>query len=197
MGPASSSNAYRAALGAAAIALTAAVCTTFGAVPTPSGRAEEGTARREDQLKAAYLFNFIKFIEWPADTAAPTLTVCFAGAQGVRDALASSVENKKVGERTVAVRGLTPAGDPGGCNMLYIETDSTMQSWQSTLAAAPSLLTVSDAPGFAHKGGVIELFTENNRLRFNINVENAQKARLRISSNLLQLAATVEKGGRK
>ncbi|HEY8508099.1 MAG TPA: YfiR family protein, partial [Steroidobacteraceae bacterium] len=72
------------------------------------------------------------------------------------------------------------------CNVVYIEGHS-----HSVEAGAP-ILTVSDARNFASRGGVIELFEQGNRLRFVVNVENARRAGLRISSMLLQLASRVE-----
>jgi hypothetical protein len=79
-----------------------------------------------------------------------------------------------------------------GCNILYLDAKEALPGWTSG-AARMQLLTVSDAPGFAHHGGMIELFVEGNRLRFNINVENARRAGLRISSSLLELASRVDR----
>jgi hypothetical protein len=89
------------------------------------------------------------------------------------------------------VRQIQDSGKTEGCNVLYVEG-----KWALTLAASreppPPMLTVSDAKGFARNGGIIELFTSENHLKFIINVDNARRAGLRISSRLLQLAATVE-----
>lgn len=159
----------------------------------PNLRAADATPSREDQLKAAYLLNFAKFIEWPVTSAGvQPLTVCLVGALGVHDALASGIENKRVGTRSLAVRHVPDAGAVVGCNVLYL--DSVMAASSSPASALP-VLTISDAKAFARNGGMIELFTEDNRLRFKVNVDNAERAGLRISSNLLQLAATVEKEG--
>lgn len=155
--------------------------------------AADDSAARENQLKAAYLFNFVKFVEWPAAAADDTLTVCFIGAQGVYDALATGIETKRVGTRRLAVRRLDKAASAPGCNVLY--ADSTVVDAAAVLAdsAARPILTISDTREFARNGGIIGLFTDSNRLRFSINIANAQKAGLRISSNLLQLAASVER----
>jgi YfiR/HmsC-like len=153
--------------------------------------AEESAARREAQLKAGYLFNFMKFIDWPASVPANLLTVCFQGGQGVRDALSSGIEDKVVGERHLTVRTLSASDTPVGCNVLYLDAAMLPNGVPAPPAGEAPILTVSDAKDFARSGGMIELFTDANHLRFNINVASAQKAGLRISSNLLQLAAVV------
>lgn len=159
-------------------------------------QAEEASAQREDRLKAAYLFNFVKFVEWPAAVAADVVTVCFVGAEGVHDALASGIENKRAGARRLAVRRLQDADSATGCNLLYLDATVVADSQRLPAKDLP-ILTVSDAEGFARNGGSIELFTDSNRLRFNVNIDTAQKAGLRISSSLLQLAAAIEKGDGK
>lgn len=145
--------------------------------------------RREDQFKAAYLFNFVKFVEWPAGAGVDTLTVCFLGGEGVHEALAGSIEGKRVGARKLIARQLEPSATVQSCEVLYADAASVDHS----LAAGLPVLTVSDAPGFATDGGMIELFTENHRLRFVINVAHVNRAGLRISSDLLKLAASVRR----
>lgn len=143
--------------------------------------------RREDQFKAAYLFNFAKFVEWP--TGGATLTVCFLGGEGVYDALASGGGDKRVGARQLVARRLVEPASAEGCDILYADAGSV----NVTPAQGLPVLTVSDAPQFATKGGMIQLFTENHRLRFSINVARAHKAGLRISSDLLKLAVDVHR----
>lgn len=159
-----------------------------------SGALGQETVAREDQLKSAYLFNFVKFVEWPAAVAEKPLTVCFLGGLGVYTALSSGIESKKVNNRPIFVRNIEKTGSVAGCSLLYLEATAA-EKWQSPAGEERlPVLTVSDAKEFVRNGGIIELFTENNRLRFKVNVENAQKAGLRISSSLLQLAAGVERG---
>jgi hypothetical protein len=154
------------------------------------------TVARADALKAAYLLNFAQFVEWPANTG-DTLTICVAGAEGVGEVLGRAVEaKKKPAGRNLSVRGLKSGATPEGCHVLFIDARVVSQNehYLRDHVTQP-LLTVSDVEKFAQHGGMIELFAENNRLRFNINVDNASKAGLHISSNLLQLAAAVEKAG--
>ncbi|MET0661425.1 MAG: YfiR family protein [Steroidobacteraceae bacterium] len=150
-----------------------------------------GTTSREDQFKAAYLFNFLKFVDWPPSVASDVLTVCFIGADGVHDTLAAGIESKRAGSRRLAVRQLDTHASLDGCNVLYAEAQDAPNDQRLASATQLSILTVSDASAFVLHGGMIELFTDSNRLRFNINVDNTQRAGLRVSSNLLQLAAQV------
>jgi len=145
--------------------------------------------RREDQFKAAYLFNFVKFVEWPSSAPADTLTVCFLGGAGVHEALTASIDGKPAGARKLIARQLDQTTTAASCEVLYADAASVDLS----IAAGLPVLTVSDAPQFATHGGMIELFTENHRLRFIINVANVHKAGLRISSDLLKLAASVQR----
>jgi hypothetical protein len=158
------------------------------ALPTAKVHADD-VQRREDQFKAAYLFNFVKFVEWPPSAADDSLTVCFLGGEGVQEALASGLDAKRVGSRKLIARQLEPPATVEDCEVLYADAASVDPS----LGVGLPVLTVSDAPQFAANGGMIELFTENHRLRFVINVTHVHKAGLRISSDLLKLAARVQR----
>lgn len=152
------------------------------------------TAARTDELKAAYLLNFIKFVEWPAHTR-DTLTICVVGAEGVAKVLGQAVQAKKnSGGRSLAVLSLTGNVVTDACDVLFIDARAAAldQRLLRDQAAKP-LLTVSDAYKFVEHGGMIELFTEGNRLRFNINMDTAARSGLQISASLLQLAVVVVK----
>lgn len=179
------------------IALTMPVIVTLTGWLASVSCADEATLGREDQLKAAYLFNFVKFVEWPAAAADQALVLCVIGGEGVHAALAAGIESKKVANRRVGLRSLDSADNLTDCNVLYIDAGAVQDNWQALLPVAIPILTVSDATWFTRSGGMIELFTENNRLRFNVNIDNANNAGLRISSSLLDLAAKVERGERQ
>lgn len=157
-----------------------------------TAQALAGDSSRVDELKAAYLFNFAKLVEWSPSTPTETLTICFVGAPGVYDAFARTAGDKQVGARHIIVRHAAARGAASGCDVLYIES-ALATGASGGNANASGALTVSDARDFAAHGGMIELFSEGNRLRFNINLPSAQRAGLRISSSLLQLAARIEK----
>jgi hypothetical protein len=170
-----------------------AALTALAALALPASVVATEDARA-DQIKAAYLFNFVKFVEWPAGALNEAIEICFAGAPGVHKSLQSAAGDKRIGSRRVAVRALTHGEAPGSCAVVYIAEDSATDE-QLLVQARVTSLTVSDAPNFTRRGGAIQLFTEENRLRFVVNVENARRAGLRISSNLLKLASNVEQDG--
>lgn len=159
-------------------------------VATGSVRADAAT-QREDQFKAAYVFNFVKFVAWPDTETTDTLTICFVGGDGVYDALTNGMADKRVGARSLVAVQVTDTMLAPRCDALYIEASKAANFM---LPADPAVLTISDAANFTARGGMIGLFTENHRLRFVINVRNASQAGLHISSDLLKLAAHVQRG---
>jgi hypothetical protein len=163
-----------------------------GVVPTAV--ADEASAAREDQFKAAYLFNFLKFVDWPPSVSPDVLAVCFIGGDGVYEAFGAGLEEKHAGARKLLVRRLKASDTAADCNALYVEAAASHDPRLASVSAA-SVLTVSDGKAFATTG-IIELFTDNNRLRFNINIGHAQRVGLHISSSLLQLAAVIQKDDR-
>ena len=162
------------------------------AVATAGRAIAEDAPSRLDQLMAGYVLNFTNFVEWPESAHSEELLICVAGNTGLYSALRSGAENAPMRSRHVTVRAVSDAPSASGCHVLYIEPTSPLRVAQ--LGASAPMLTVSAGKGFARSGGTIELFTQQNRLRFIINLENARRAGLRISSSLLQLAASVEGG---
>jgi len=163
------------------------------AVAEPRAYAHDDAEQREAQFKAAYLFNFVKFVEWPPPLAADSLTICFVGGRRVFAALSTDIGNKRVGARRLVVKQLDHVASIDNCNALYVDAAA---AGNFRPEASLPILTVSDAEQFAASGGMIELFTDNRRLRFLINIDNAQRAGLRISSDLLKLAADVQRAPR-
>jgi hypothetical protein len=149
--------------------------------------AQDAAQQREAQLKAAYVFNFLKFVDWDARPTGKELDVCFMGADDVRDALSRAISDKNVSNRKVSVRSAVPDSRNEDCDVIYVDAART-----ATMPSTRVALTVGDAPGFTRDGGMIRLYTEENRLRFVVNVGNARKAGIAISSNLLKLASQIE-----
>lgn len=150
------------------------------------------TVDRADQLRAGYLLNFVKFVEWPAGDSGENRTFCFVGGAGVREAIADARGHQHTAG-AINIKTLVKGDSAAGCQLLYL--DAATSAGDLDMAGLP-VLTVSDAPDFIHHGGMVELFAEGNRLRFNINLDVARRAGLRISSSLLQLASHVEETGR-
>jgi hypothetical protein len=156
--------------------------------------AAEAAVEREAQLAAAYVFNFMKFVEWPAHMQGDVFQVCFVGAENVRDALANATADKRIGARRIAVRSLVRDEASEHCHVVYV--GEQLEPAPQTFNAAATL-TIGEGPSFTSRGGIIRLYTESNRLRFAINVDNAKRAGLAVSSNLLQLATRIEQGAKQ
>lgn len=151
--------------------------------------AAEPAADRHAQMTAAYVYNFIKFVEWPPSALKEDLAVCFVGAPEVRAALAAASANKQATAKRIVARDVPAGRSLEGCQVLFLSGKS------AALTAHEAALTIGDSADFTERGGVIRLYTESNRLRFVINVENAKREGIQVSSNLLKLATHVEQGG--
>jgi len=165
-----------------------------GALAAPAWSEDAGSTQREDQIKAGYLFNFAKFVEWPASAPGDSLSVCFVGAEGIQSAFEMNLDDKRVGAHRMTVRSVRESDAVDGCHVLYLDGKLPAPLFASFGSSSLPILTVSDAQDFTRNGGIISLYTEKNRLRFIINIQNASRAKLHISSSLLQLASAVEKG---
>lgn len=149
----------------------------------------------EHQAKAAYLYNFAKFVEWPPDAARDSrsdVVLVVLGDENLLDVLRKAVVGKAINGRTlVAKRWKAGKPDPDWrLVFIAVEAESKLPAVIAQLEGAPVLL-VGESEGFARKGGMVALVLDGDRLRFQINVEAASRARLKISSQLLSLATIV------
>jgi YfiR/HmsC-like len=157
--------------------------------------AQESAPPLEYQVKAAFLFNFAKFVQWPSDSprnADDGFVICVFEDDTLAQALDQAVSGKTVEGRVFRVRRLQNMDDTGSCRMLYMGGSET--SRLSTLLKSirtTAILTVGNTPGFTRQGGIINFILQDNRVRFEINPGAADRAGLRISSKLLQLATIV------
>jgi uncharacterized protein DUF4154 len=150
----------------------------------------------EQALKAALVYNFAKFTEWPEDAlkATTSFTACALGDDAA-DALARAVKDRRLAGRGINVLRLKVGGPVRSCHLLYVsgapatETAAIM----AAVRGAP-VLTISDAEDFGRLGGIAFVFVENGRMRFDINLDVARRARLQLSSKMLALAAHVLEG---
>jgi uncharacterized protein DUF4154 len=153
------------------------------------------TSRTEYQLKAAYLLNFLKFVEWPTDgPAAPQgkWVIGFVGDSPVGAELALMAEGKTVEGRGLLVKRLHPKDNPRECDIIFVSA-----SEEKHLAAilmglqGSSVLTVADFDKFIERGGMIQFVTDGERIRMDVNLGATGRARLKVSSKLLALAQAV------
>lgn len=178
-------------LAALVLAGSLSACVSARALPPPAPG--EDDAARELNLRAAFVFNFARFVEWPGaallDTASLRLGV-FAPA--AIPAPFAALAGRRVRGHVVRVVPLRPADDPADCHLVYCG-DATSAQQAALLAGARGhpILTVGEGRGFMESGGMIELLTRDNRLRFRIRPDAARDAGLRIGAPLLQLADEV------
>jgi hypothetical protein len=160
-----------------------------------TGRAQDVT---EPSLKAAFTYNFAKFTEWPQDIlpATATFTACVLGDGPILDALERTVKDRQLSGRGISVSQVhIEDGKLRSCHLLYVSgvTPAKVAAIAAALHGAP-VLTVSDIDDFCELGGIAQMFVENGKMRFDLNLEVAKHSRLQLSSKLLALAAHVHDG---
>ncbi len=148
----------------------------------------------EPALKAAYIYNFAKFTEWPADAMAngAPLVLCVLGDAAVGEALERAVKARTLAGRSIGVsQAASNAGSLAGCHIAYLADVTANQAAKIVAGLHDTpILTISDVKGFLQMGGIAQFFFENGQLRFDVQLASAKRARLEISSKLLLLART-------
>lgn len=147
----------------------------------------------EYKLKAAFVYNFALFTDWPAGVMneGGTINLCINPDSALRPALAE-LGDKSIKGRRVAVRLLTDPDAVRGCHVVFLDT-LDREHWSKIKKGLgnANALTVSDDGEIGHDGAVITLYVDNNRMAFDIDMNAARQARLTLSSKLLRLARTV------
>jgi hypothetical protein len=150
----------------------------------------------EYHMKAAFLFHFAQLVEWPPDASGESsLFLCTLEDDALSDELESTIQGRRIGSRTVRIRQIHLSQATHGCNMLVIGK-SEERRLPPILAALRNLpvLTVGETDDFLSFGGIIRFCVVENKLRFDINLAAADSAHLKVSSQLLLLAASVTRG---
>jgi hypothetical protein len=147
----------------------------------------------EPTLKAAYIYNFARFTEWPDDPRTSPLAICVLGDAAVGDALERVVRGRQLAGRTVVVSRVAVSGPKVACHVLYVSsmTAAQLEKVVASVQDAP-VLTIGDAQDFTGVGGIAQFFFERGQLRFNISRQAVKRARLQINSRLLALAQRYE-----
>jgi hypothetical protein len=172
----------------------------------PAGaQAGDASDSSEYLVKAGFIYNFAKFVEWPSTAFAEPdspIVIGVLGTDPFGDIINRVVEGKKIGTRGFIVRRfkwskeLKDSKDFKDCRILFVSSSEKMH-FEEVVDAVKGLpiLTVGEAPGFAERGGMIRLMLEDNRVRFEVNVDAAQHGNLNISSRLLTLARIIAPAG--
>lgn len=173
-----------------AVALAVALAVGGG---SEAARAQ-ASAPSEYDVKAAFLYNFARFGEWPtaAFTDGGKLRLCVIGSDPFGSSL-GAIAGKPVGSRSVEILRLDAGDDARRCQIAFIGGNNLAAATQIArrLERLP-ILAIAEVPGFAAAGGTIEFYLVDNRVRFAINPDAAQRAGVTLSSQLLRLAQIVQ-----
>jgi hypothetical protein len=172
--------------------------------PLKSLAQQQDVIDREPEIKAAYLYNFGRYVEWPVSatsvgaSGSPDFVIGVVGDSPVVAPLRTIAASKKVGGRAILVRQFKAATDFQACQVLFVPAGQDPELVAAILkrARATPTLVVGEEEGFALKHGQIGFYTDQNNMKFEINVGSADKVGLKISSKLLSLGRIVgEKQG--
>jgi len=149
----------------------------------------------EYEVKAAFLYNFAKFVTWPEDAFAAgdaPFVFCIIGTDPFGESLEKVLAGRQAGGRKIVVRRGPDPESLGRCHIMFIgESEDTHVARHLRQASAQPVLTVGETQAFERAGGMIRLVVTEKRVRFEINAKAAEEARLKLSSQLLKLARRV------
>ena len=171
----------------------AIVCCLLIAAAEPARAAL--TSRAEYEVKAAFIYNFIKFVDWPPESFSgpnTAISVCVLGTDPFGSVLERTFSGRTIGGKELAIERLKAGEDATACHVLFIsrsEEDNLDQILRGIQEL--SILTVGEMAGFASRGGVINFVKKEGRIRFEISMDAQRRGGLTISSKLLNLAILV------
>ena len=146
---------------------------------------------QEYRVKAAYLYNFLKFVEWPHVTPGP-LTICVAGRNPFGTLMHDLVRDQLVNDRPIEARIILEPEE--GCHIIFVPDGAATEAYLRGARSMP-VLTVGESSTFLEQGGIANFYIDRGNVRFEINPAAAERVGIRISSRLLQLARIAEMPG--
>ena len=146
----------------------------------------------EYQVKAAYLFNFVKFVDWRAPRGNGPISICVAGKNPFGEVLNETIRGETVNGRPLQTRVILEPD--ASCNVVFVPEGAAAASYLRTARGMP-VLTVGESKGFIEQGGIIQFFLDQGKVRFEIDADAAERADLRISSRLLRLGRDPDRRG--
>ena len=161
----------------------AAVLLTAALMPTLASARDDEHAT-EDQVKAAFLYHFLKFVDWPVPPVDRPWQIGVVGSAQFTEVLAETVKGKTVKGRPVTVVPVVITTDVRNCHIIFFSSPL-----KSTPANVTGVLTVGEDARFLAAGGILNFFLEDNKVRFEINAQAAHSAGLRMSAQLMQLGS--------
>lgn len=161
-----------------------------------AGYARAQSAATEYEIKAAFLYNFARFVEWPQQSftsAAAPFQICVLGQDPFGQSLRQIARDKQVNGHPFEIKNVTDTGEARACQILFISLSEKKRLREILLGLrGASVLTVGESKDFAEQGGMINFVLESERVHFEVNLRAAEQAGLKISSKLLSLARNVE-----
>lgn len=162
----------------------------------PGARGQSREAPTEYQVKAAFVFNFAKFVEWPqaeSTNGTAPIVVGILGEDPFGAELDRIVNDRQVNGRPLRLKRFVSLSEVNDCHMLFISS-SEKQRLQTIFDSLQSkgILTIGDSENFAKEGGMINFVLEKGKVRFQINIDAAERAGIKLSSQLLKLAHIVK-----
>jgi hypothetical protein len=168
------------------------------ALAPPAGHAvaagsADAAPRLEYQVKAGYLYNFLRFTEWPADSlpAGAPYRIGVIDDEGTTKIIADSLNEKRINERPIQVVALPSDGSTMGCHLIFVPRT---RKFTITQTPPPPVLLVGESDSFAAESGMIGFVTRGYNIRFQVNLVATQRAGLKLSGRLASLAEIVQPG---
>ncbi len=151
----------------------------------------------EFEVKAAYLYNFARFVEWPGESSSDgkgSFEICVLGVDPFGPALDATVAGQTISGKSISIKRVSKPQEISPCRIVFISSseEGHLKEDLAVLDKA-QVLTVSDIPRFSERGGMIGFILEGNRVRFDVNLMSAQGAGLILRSELLKVATNVRK----
>ena len=164
----------------------------LGLLLTPVASRAQEAQPSEYQVKAAFIFNFAKFVEWPPEVftnASSPIVIGILGDNPFGNDFEQTIFNKRINEHPVQVKEFREPKETTNCHILFVSSSEKKRLPEILEALGrASVLTVGETEGFSEAGGVINFIKVSNKIRFQINEPAAKKSKLKVSSKLLNLA---------
>lgn len=175
--------------------LIIAIMICFGCVLGANAQALDSSDSSEYLIKAGFIYNFAQLVEWPPSAFPQSdspIVIGILGSDPFGTTIDRIVENKKIHGRGLVIKRVKWGTDLKDCDILFVSSSETARIDELIHAVkGMPILTIGETPSFARRGGVINLIVEDNKVRFEVNVDAARQAGLNISSRLLALARII------
>jgi uncharacterized protein DUF4154 len=169
---------------------------TWAVIGSP-GMQGQNAKPTEYDVKATYLYNFTRFVEWPVQGlqgGSDSFAICVLGDNPFGPALQTTVAQETIAGKSVVAKQVPTPQDAANCRVLFISSSENKRLKQIlTSLGTASVLTVSDLPKFTERGGMVQFVVDGSRIRFEVNSATAERAGLTLSSELLKVAVNVRK----